>query len=120
MPVSAYSWREDKVVPMLTDEEWTEVSPLIEPAILSFKEYRTKTGASIQEARTNTHFELHAKFKEITGETLEDIFQIYLRQRSAYGELCTKCDKPLRTPKASYCVYCGETKLLSIKSEVQH
>jgi hypothetical protein len=47
-------------------------------------------------------------YEQMTGHRETNINAIFHHRVSLYGPPCAKCAKPLRTPKATFCAYCGD------------
>lgn len=106
----AYCWRVSEYLPMLNEEEWAELAPFLENTIKKIKLYMEKHNCDISTARTNCCSDAVAKFEQLTGYKNMDYDLMFYLRRSDYGEKCRVCGKLFRTPKASYCVGCGQTK----------
>lgn len=104
-----YCWRVDKELPMLNEEEWQKLSPLLTNTIKKIKAYRAQHGCDIPTARANCSPDAVEMFEKLTGyKNMGCDVMLYLR-RSSYGPKCKKCSKLFRTPKAKLCVTCGNT-----------
>ena len=102
-----YCWRCPTPVPMLSEEEWHEIVPLLHKDIKYIKDHRTKTQISLREALDTLQFEACKKYFEITGFHEADPNTIWHRRLSDYGPECSNCSYLLRTNKASFCANCG-------------
>jgi hypothetical protein len=101
MPINRYCWRCERVVPMLTDEEWKVVSPTV--SLKRIKDIRQEYGISIADSMKY----LCDKYNEITGYNETNVKAIWHHIASWYGPDCQRCGKPYRTPTARYCAECG-------------
>jgi hypothetical protein len=88
-----WCWRCKTEMPMLNDEEFR--------LVLSFwdkgageTEWERKFGAMLRE------------YERITGFPETNPNAVYHHQLSMYGSPCSKCRKPLRTPRAKLCGSC--------------
>ena len=52
-------------------------------------------------------------YRKITGVEEKESNAIMHHRINLYGEPCTKCGKPLRTPQALFCAACGNKKTTS-------
>lgn len=108
MPELRYCWRCDVVVPMLDDEEWSRVEPLLNNALDDVKTFRREKGASLKEAMQLAHgaraLEL---YHHITGFRETNANALWHHRLSLLGAPCATCGKPLRTPRAKLCAACG-------------
>ncbi|AXX99693.1 hypothetical protein BAR1_04680 [Profundibacter amoris] len=77
---------------MLTDQEWDDLSVII----------RDKEGLY---SDRNTKF--LAEYEKITGYRETNSNAIFHHIASQYGPPCAACNKPLRTPRATFCAACG-------------
>ena len=111
MADALYCWRCDAIVPMLNEQEWAVISPLLANAIQQLKLYREQNQCPLAEAKERgLEFQALAKFEEITGFKETNVDAISHHRASIYGPTYPACGKPLRTPRASYCASCGRTR----------
>ncbi len=108
MPRTIYCWRCRMDIPMLTEEEWSVVSPLLENPVTQIKRYREEHQCSLAEAHAKgfgrqalVEYERMTGFKELNPNAL------FHHRLSIYGPPCHACGKPLRTPQARYCAMCS-------------
>lgn len=87
-----YCWRCKTEIPMLDEEEWARISPLLAKSV----EPETRQ-AALQ------------LYEEMTGFRETNINAIWHHRIANYGSSCGHCGKPLRTPKAKFCAECGAT-----------
>jgi hypothetical protein len=108
MPITQWCWRCKKDVPMLDEAEWQTLAPLLGSNIEATKRLR-RSGAALAEGEKNifAHVAL-GKYKAFTGHQEMNVDALWHHRASLYGPLCTKCGKPLRTPRASFCAACGQ------------
>ncbi len=92
MPRTLYCWRCKMDIPMLDEQEWHEVAPLlrIRPEDI---------GARRQGALD--------RYYAITGFRETEPNAIHHHRIRLYGPPCEACGKPLRTPRAKWCAACG-------------
>lgn len=88
-----YCWRCKVEMPMLDEDEWEHIGPLLSGA----------ADPIIREAALDL-------YEDMTGIRETNINAIWHHRIKEYGPPCTKCGKPLRTPRASFCAACGETR----------
>ena len=50
-------------------------------------------------------------YNKLTGETETEPNAIMHHRIAQYGPLCEKCNKPYRTPLASFCAACGNKRI---------
>ena len=94
-------------IPMLTDDEWREVAPLLHMDTERIKDYREQQQVGLREAMDVLRFEACEKYFEITGFRETNPNAIWHHRLSAYGSECSDCGHLLRTPRASFCANCG-------------
>jgi hypothetical protein len=94
-------------IPMLTDDEWREVAPLLEMDTERIKDCREQQQVGLREAMDALQFEACEKFFEVTGFRETNPNSIWHHRLSAYGPECPDCGHLLRTPRASFCANCG-------------
>ena len=87
-----YCWRCGVEMPMLDEEEWARIGPLLSGAV----DPVTRQAA----------LDL---YEEMTGLRETNINAIWHHRIADYGPPCTQCGKPLRSPRASFCAACGAT-----------
>jgi rubrerythrin len=110
MPKTYHCWRCKMPIPMLTDEEWEEIYPLIRFDIEHLKTYRAVTGATLKEAINAVQYQSFDRYFEMTCFRETNINALEHHQLSQYGDECRSCGYLLRTPKASFCANCGMKK----------
>ena len=97
---------------MLDEEEFAIVEALYVRALRTFKEYTRNRKEKSLPIDRNFIQELYQPalnaYRKITGweEAINPSDMLHHRI-SAYGPLCAKCKKPLRTPRAKLCAACG-------------
>ena len=87
-----HCWRCGIEMPMLDEDEWARIAPLM----------------SITRANMDRQGALDL-YEEMTGLRETNINAIWHHRIALYGPPCTECGKPLRTPRASFCAACGAT-----------
>ena len=108
MPQDLYCWRCDTVVPMLSEEEWSVMEPILRNAISDIQSYRSDQGIGLGEAMRQGHGQKAlALYLDMTGFRETNVNAIWHHRTSDYGPPCVACGKPLRTPQASFCPACG-------------
>lgn len=108
MPRTIYCWRCRIDIPMLTEEEWDEVSPSLVNAIEQIKAYREQHQCSLAEAtRKGFAQPALAAYERITGLKESNPNALFHHRLSIYGPPCHQCGRPLRTPQARYCAMCS-------------
>ena len=107
MPKTYYCWRCKMPIPMLTDDEWAEVHPLLQNDIERIKAHRAETGLALKEALSTLRHRACERYLEITGFRETNPNAIWHHHLSGYGPECPKCGHLLRTSKASFCANCG-------------
>jgi ribosomal protein L32 len=95
---------------MLTDEEWDEISTLIQLDTESIKTYRSSTGVSLKEATSVLSSQAFDRYFEMTGIRETNLNALWHHHLSLYGDECPSCGHLLRTPQASFCANCGKQK----------
>jgi hypothetical protein len=102
-----YCWRCATTVPMLDENEWLELAPLM---------YRTLANSGRREperaeARTTepdgSYAAARAKYRELTGFDEPQVAAIWHHQLRLFGPPCANCGRLLRTANARYCSGCG-------------
>ncbi len=102
-----FCWKCRTVMPFLEENEWEQVSPLLEGAKKAIQEYREENNCSLQTAREFCKPEAMLKFEELTGKPNVHFEIICHHRLKNWGQECPECGHLLRTPKAKYCAKCG-------------
>ncbi|HVA11930.1 MAG TPA: hypothetical protein VNF99_01655 [Stellaceae bacterium] len=108
MAKALYCWRCKKEIPMLEEHEWQEVLPALSQGVQHIKDYRTRTGASLIEAKEQA-FGTGAlkRYYELTGYLETNPNALWHHRLELFGPPCAACGRPLRTPRAKMCAECG-------------
>lgn len=88
-----YCWRCGIEMPMLDDDEWKRILPLLSDA----------SHPNARQAALNL-------YEEMTGLRETNINAIWHHRVTDYGPPCGECGKPLRTQKAKFCAACGSKR----------
>ena len=111
MALDLYCWRCDMVIPMLDDDEWRVVEPLLRNSMSDLKQYRQEHQVPFAEARDKAlGLAALTKYRELTGFNETNINALWHHHASLYGPPCVACGKPLRTPQATLCAACGKVR----------
>ncbi len=110
MAKTYHCWRCDIPIPMLTDEEWDVVRPLLRIDIEYIKSYREQSGVGLREAMDTLRFKACEKYFELTGFKETNPNALWHHYLSHYGPECSSCGHLLRTTEAVYCANCGKEK----------
>ena len=94
-------------MPFLEEDEWQQISPLLEGIVESLKGYRKKHNCDLETARRNCEAKLRTKFKKLTGMSGIHHETIYHHRLKEWGKECPKCGYLLRTAQAKFCANCG-------------
>ena len=104
-----WCWRCKMVIPMLEDHEWVKIQEALKEGLESVKREQ-----HVQKKKLNQVEPLELRFQKalelyerITGFKETNHNALWHHRVSLYGPPCEKCEKPLRTPKASLCAACG-------------
>src|ERR1700677_4697335 len=95
-----WCWRCQTDVPMLDEEEWSEIESVLYP------ENATRGGAALL-SRLGQVSEV---YEGLTCETGVHPNVVAHHRAAHYGPPCRACGRPLRTPRASFCAACGERR----------
>jgi hypothetical protein len=111
-----FCWRCQIEVPLLNEEEWEEIIPLLwsamdDRAVDDLNWYGAETGETYESLaaaiENNSAPAVLLKYKELTGFTETYIPAIWHHRRSNFGSECPKCGKLFRTLRARLCAECG-------------
>lgn len=106
-----YCWRCQMNIPMLTEEEWEFVSPVLKNRSAQIRLYQEEHQCSLKEAHIGVMQKALAAYEQITGFKETNSNALYHHRLSLYGPPCQACGKPLRTPQARHCAACGVERL---------
>jgi hypothetical protein len=96
-------------IPMLTEDEWEEVVPLLHRSIEDVQAYRARHGVTLKVAMEEGFGQAAlGKYEELTGFKETNVNAVWHHRASMYGAPCKACGKPLRTPQAKLCAACGK------------
>src|SRR6266850_6801097 len=110
MPITQWCWRCQRDVAMLDEAEWQTIAPLLGSSLETIKRLRRAQNASFREPQTNLFgYMALAKYRELTGQPETNLNVLWHHRAELYGSPCTKCGKPLRTPRATMCAACGQS-----------
>jgi hypothetical protein len=112
-----YCWRCGMDVPMLNEEEFTVIEELYARAVRAIKAYCQPRAPGMDVSTLNAQTAAFSEaqyrpvleaYRRITGQSHTTQPADLMHHRiSIYGPDCSRCGKPLRTPRASYCAACG-------------
>ena len=120
---TVWCWRCKQALPMLDDDEWAVVwaasrfrwpwvayAYLLRQAVRRGLRHPRRPAWRLlwrKDLRERYRYPLRAGYEMFTGlhETYAEA--IYHHVASLYGPLCVDCGKPLRTPQARLCAFCG-------------
>lgn len=93
---------------MLDEEEWAQVRPLLSRVLRDIKDYRERTGESVDLA-TKQGFERPPleRYEQLTGFRETNINALWHHRLADIGPPCEACAKPMRTHRARFCAECG-------------
>lgn len=92
-----WCWRCQTEVPMLDEDEWTEVETVLYPR-------DTGSGRPALPQRLRQVSEV---YERLTGWRGVHANAVVHHRASQFGPPCRSCGRPLRTPRASFCAACG-------------
>ena len=111
MATRLYCWKCDRHVPMLDETEWAEFEPALVEALEELQSRRATAGVSLSDALASPYGRRALMLHErLTGEPATEIEPLWHHRASMYGPPCAVCSKPLRTPRARLCAYCGAVR----------
>jgi rubrerythrin len=104
-------------MPMLTEDEWLEVYPLLTLDIKKIQSLREEYKIGIKEATDRLQSEGCEKYFEITGFRETNPNAIWHHRLAKYGPECPICGHLFRTSQASFCANCGAKPFWRIDGE---
>jgi hypothetical protein len=106
-----YCWRCDRVLPMLDEEEWARMEPLLISSIENIQRYRHQHGVGLDAVPIPEMYRLAlSTFQKMTGVEDIDPLALWHHRQADLGPACHHCGKPLRTPHARLCAACGKPR----------
>ncbi len=94
-------------MPMLDDQEFSEIAPLFRAGLESVKDYRAATGVPLKGVPLPERFAaMLVRYQAMTGYRETNPNAVWHHRLSLYGPPCKRCGKPLRTPRAKLCGSC--------------
>jgi hypothetical protein len=106
-----YCWRCRTEMPMLDEQEWATISPLLRRSLADTKEERARTDVPLSSSLVERHFRpALEEYARLTGYVETNSNAVWHHRLSLYGAACPSCGKPFRTPAAKLCVSCGYRK----------
>ena len=98
---------------MLDEDEYKIIYDLYGQAMKATNEYRIKYELPLNNCSINERFKpVCMEYEKMTGFKETNVNAIMHHRISIYGSDCSNCGKPLRTPRANFCAYCGKNKFL--------
>lgn len=98
-------------MPMLDEQEYSEIASLHRLGMRSVKDHRSQTGAPLKSIPLAEHFApLLTRYEGMTDYRETNPNAVMHHRLSLYGPVCSHCGKPLRTPKARICGSCMTPK----------
>ncbi|MGD1850923.1 MAG: hypothetical protein ACFCBU_10045 [Cyanophyceae cyanobacterium] len=103
-----YCWRCKVEVPLLNEDEWEEIGPLLKAGVIEIRNYRLRMNASLIEAlERNQDLPVLIRHRELTGVDAVSFNSLWHHRRSDWGPVCPECNRLFRTPRAKLCAACG-------------
>jgi hypothetical protein len=93
-------------MPMLSEDEWQRLSPLLSGVVAAMARYRDEHRCGPAQARAAIESRALDVYEQLTGFRETNINALHHHRLSLYGPPCGKCGKPLRTPQARRCAMC--------------
>jgi hypothetical protein len=96
------------VLPMLNEEEWAILEPLLLTSIENIQRYRRQHDVPLAAVPIpEMYWAALSTFQKMTEIREIDPQALWHHRLSLYGPPCAHCGKPLRTPHAKLCAACG-------------
>ena len=95
---------------MLDEQEWQQIGAPEGNLIQAMKDYQSRHGGTLAEARDEAPKEILARYKRLTGFEETNVNALFHHRIEIHGPQCHACGKPLRTPVAKRCVECGAVR----------
>lgn len=92
---------------MLDEAEFTEIALLYSESMKGIKRFREASGTEMKNPSIHEFFRpVRDKYEQLSGMKESNENAILDHRISLYGPPCSRCGKPLRTPKAKLCGNC--------------
>lgn len=94
-------------MPMLDEQEFSQIRGLFSAAFKSTKEYRQQFEIPLSEMSLGERFApVTVLYEQLTGMKESNVNAIMHHRLSLYRPPCRRCHKSLRTPRAKRCGSC--------------
>jgi len=94
-------------MPMLDEEEYSQIAPLYTESMKATKEFRKRWNIPFEGISISERFRpVRDEYERLTGMKETNENAIMHHRLSLYGPPCRTCSRPLRTPKAKLCASC--------------
>ncbi len=106
-----WCWRSKQDVPMLDEDEYHAIYALYGECFRRAQQQARERGNISSKERLTLHelFEpVRKEYERMTGMADCHHNAILHHRISTYGLPCSRCGKPLRTPRARFCAVCGQ------------
>ena len=107
-----WCWRCKIVVPMLDENEFQAVNDVYRKCIVAVQEERTRWNRPLKDVAPDAFAPVLAAYFEQTGFEETNPNAVLHHRLALYGPPCHACEKPFRTPEASFCAACGAKRRL--------
>jgi hypothetical protein len=95
-------------LPMLDEEEWAQIAPLLHGSLQNIKTHRECYEIPLDATPIQAmYWPALILYGELTGFRETNPSALWHHRLSLYGPACERCGKPLRTPQATLCAACG-------------
>ena len=102
-----WCWRCKCEMPMLDEEEYSQIAPLYTESMKATKEFRKRWNIPFEGISISERFRpVRDEYERLTGMKETNENAIMHHRLSLYGPPCRTCSRPLRTPKAKLCASC--------------
>lgn len=108
MAKALYCWRCREVLPMLDEDEWAQMAPALDEAVVRIKRYRREHQVGLHAALPAAGKDAFDLYERLTGRRETSLDAIRHHRLALYGPPCAHCGQPLRTPRAKLCAACGQ------------
>ncbi len=100
-------WRCRVVAPMLDEAAWAHAGLGGERFLRLMAQLKLERSLTVSASRVAAEEEILHRYRTLTGFDETNADALWHHRISLFGPPCTRCGKPLRTPRAKHCAECG-------------
>jgi hypothetical protein len=99
MPITLYSFKLKRELPLLSDDEYHPIEQALTNRIKGIKDYRQQHRVSLKEAKRRSCDDALDYYERLTGVRLSDPDELYWVRLSRYGRICRNVESRFELPE---------------------